>query len=69
VLICFHCGKGISMKNNEHYMVALDTPYTNLFFCKPDCWEQVNGDLIQYLTQNEKRVYTYVEKSREKGKK
>jgi len=68
VLICFYCGKEISMKNNEHHMVAIDNPYINLFFCSPECWLTVNPDLEQYLVENTEKVYTYMRKSKEKGK-
>jgi hypothetical protein len=56
------------MKNNEHHMVAIDNPYINLFFCSPECWLTVNPDLEQYLVENTEKVYTYMRKSKEKGK-
>ena len=69
MLVCFHCGKEISLKNNEHHMVAIDTPYLNLFFCSPDCWSTVNPDIEQYLAENIELVYNYLRKPKEKGKK
>lgn len=66
---CFHCGKKIE-RGDKVKMVALDIPYINLFFCRPDCWITANvPNLNTYLVQNIERVYNIRDKSNKKGKK
>ena len=63
--ICFHCGKltlggkiVTGKYETDYYMLGLDKPYINLFFHK-DCFMLVLPKLLLYLTENEKRWYTY----------
>jgi hypothetical protein len=66
-VVCFNCGKELTEEDKKQ-MVGLDTPYLNIFFCKPFCWSVANSqDLNTYLYQNIEKVYNMLVKSNEKG--
>lgn len=52
-LVCFDCKKALAL--DEHFMLALERPYRNLFFHKK-CFKKVEAEvgwdgLPEYITQ------------------
>lgn len=67
-LLCIHCGKDITV--GDHFMYGLDRPYINIFF-HIDCFKKIGGldKIDEYLAENEKMLYTYINIRGNKGKK
>lgn len=45
----------------EYFMYPLDRPYANLFFHRA-CYKEVEQNIVEFLAQNQKILYTYIEK-------
>lgn len=60
---CFRClceGKDLEV-GDEYFMYPLDRPYVNIFFHRA-CYKEVEQNIVEFLAQNQKILYTYIEK-------
>ena len=63
--MCFKCfceGKKKPI-GREYFMYPLERPYMNLFFHK-DCYQQIKGEILIYLPQNNDNMVKYYQNNK-----